>query len=99
MKTKIPTAEELLNQRVYITQDDIEDVHDSVSTVTEAMIEFAKLHVEAALKAASEKSYVEYIDLETKEVFDYTDVITDDGVGADVNKNSILNSYSLHKIK
>ena len=63
------------------------------------MIEFAKMHVTAALKEASEKAYVEYVDLETEEIFDYTDVITDDGVGADVNKNSILNSYSLHKIK
>jgi hypothetical protein len=56
---KIPTAEEFLNQRVYITQDDIEDVHDSVSAVTEAMIDFATMHVEAALKAA-EYSTEEY---------------------------------------
>jgi len=54
MKNNIPTAEELLNDRVYITQDGIEDVHDSLSTVAEAMIEFAKLHVEAALKEALE---------------------------------------------
>ena len=58
---KIPTAEEILNDRVYITQDGIEDVHDSISTVAEAMIEFAILHVEAALKAKvkamTEKSY------------------------------------------
>lgn len=55
------TAEELLKERVYITQDDIEDVHDSISSVSDAMIEFAKLHVEAALKAKgqamTEKSY------------------------------------------
>lgn len=54
MKNKTPTAEELLNDRVYIIQDGIEDVYDSLSTVAGAMIEFAKLHVEAALKEALE---------------------------------------------
>ena len=83
----IPTAEELLNDRVYITQDDIEDVHDSISTVAEAMIEFAKLHVEAALKHASEKA-----ELSNKPKFsgDYNLVVDED---------SILNSYPLNKIK
>jgi hypothetical protein len=82
---QIPTAEEFAN------------THHPMKTYPvdwNIMIEFAKLHVEAALKAASEKSYVEYIDLETKE-----DVITDDGVGVDINKNSILNSYPLENIK
>jgi hypothetical protein len=50
---KIPTAEEILKDKVYITQDGIEDVHDSLSTVADVMIEFAKLHVEAALKKDS----------------------------------------------
>ena len=83
----IPTAEELLNDRVYITQDDIEDVHDSISTVAEAMIEFAKLHVEAALKHASEKA-----ELSNKPKFsgDYNLV---------VDEESILNSYPLENIK
>jgi len=52
---KIITAEELLNQRVYITDDGVEDVHDSLANVRDAMIEFATMHVEAALEAA-EKS-------------------------------------------
>ncbi len=63
------------------------------------MIGFAKMHVKAALKAASEKAYVEYVDLETNEIFDYTDVITDDNVGADVNVKSILKAYPLNNIK
>ena len=87
----LPTAEEFLKEA--------QSNPTKGWTTHKAMIDFAKLHVKAALKAASEKSYVEYIDLETKEIFDYTDVITDDGVGADVNKNSILNSYPLEKIK
>ena len=67
--------------------------------VKEAMIEFAKMHVQEALKQASEKAFVEYIDLNTDEIFDYTDVITDDDVGVNVNKDSILKSYSLENIK
>ena len=67
--------------------------------VKEAMIEFAKMHVQEALKQASEKAFVEYIDLNTDEIFDYTDVITDDDVGVNVNKNSILNAYPLDLIK
>ena len=63
------------------------------------MIEFAKMHVQEALKQASEKAFVEYIDLNTDEIFDYTDVITDDDVGVNVNKESILKSYSLENIK
>ena len=63
------------------------------------MIEFARFHVKKALKAASEQAYVEYVDLETDEIFDYTDVITDDNVGADVNVKSILKSYPLTLIK
>ena len=64
-----------------------------------AMIEFAKMHVEEALKQVSEKAFVEYIDLNTDEIFDYTDVIADDDVGVNVNKDSILKSYSLENIK
>lgn len=80
------------------TAKEFYDEHDSDDTVV-IMKDYAKLHVEAALKAASEKAYVEYIDLDTNEIFDYTDVITDDNVGANVNKKSILNAYSLENIK
>jgi hypothetical protein len=51
---KIPTAEEFLKDKVYITKDDIKDVHDSLITVTNTMIEFAKLHVEAAIEECIE---------------------------------------------
>ena len=68
------------------------------NNVTDMLIEFAKMHVQEALKQASEKAFVEYIDLNTDEIFDYTDVMTDDDVGANVNKDSILNSYPLENI-
>ena len=69
------------------------------NNVTDMLIEFAKMHVEEALKQVSEKAFVEYIDLNTDEIFDYTDVIADDDVGVNVNKDSILNAYSLENIK
>ena len=69
------------------------------NNVTDMLIEFAKMHVQEALKQASENSFVEYIDLNTDEIFDYTDVITDDDVGVNVNKDSILNAYPLKNIK
>ena len=69
------------------------------NNVTDMLIEFAKMHVQEALKQASEKAFVEYIDLQTDEKFDYTDVLVDDNISADVNKDSILNAYSLENIK
>lgn len=47
------TAKELINKRLYVTDDgEPESVHDSVSNVKDTMIEFAKYHVEKALKAS-----------------------------------------------
>ena len=86
------TAEEFLLQKPFI-------LGMTRADQVIAMIEFAKMHVQEALKQASENSFVEYIDLNTDEIFDYTDVITDDNVGANVNKESILNAYSLENIK
>ena len=73
MENNIPTAEEFMN--LY---------HGS--TNKHALIEFAKLHVEAALKAASEN-----VDYTTDGQEHITDVWID--------KNSILNSYPLDNIK
>ena len=82
---QIPTAEELLSKRVYINRDGVDSVDDTVSDVTATMVEFAKMHVEAALKEASENA----------------DIIPDpNGMDWDVvSKDSILNSYPLTNIK
>jgi hypothetical protein len=81
----IPTAEETYYK---ITGCIIN--HGDVKT---AMIEFAKLHVEAALKEASEK-----VKIEGGGTFK-----TNEGylqsVPTIVNKDSILNAYSLKNIK
>ena len=90
------TAEKFLNKKKYPSFN--ENGGLGIHYVKEAMIEFAKMHVQEALKQASEKAFVEYIDLTTDEIFDYTDVITDDDVEANVNKDSILNAYPLENI-
>jgi hypothetical protein len=76
----IPTAEEFLRQKPFIngmTRDD----------QRVAMIEFAKLHVAAALNEAANEADVTVVDV------DMTDVIW----GVDVN--TILNAYPLTNIK
>jgi hypothetical protein len=99
----IPTAEEFMDNQG-INEKELQNLpwfdYGNLLTWLEDYSNLkAKFHVEAALKAASENAYVEYIDLDTNEIFDYTDVITDDNVGADVNKKSILNAYPLENIK
>lgn len=97
----IPTVDELFKKYSNLCQFEeggSEYLVDKEDFKT-ALIEFTKLHVEAALEEASKNAYVEYIDLKTNEIFDYTDVITDDDVGANVNKSSILNAYPVENIK
>jgi hypothetical protein len=75
MENKIPTAEEFLNNKgITGIQAD---------TISNWMIEFAKLHVEAALKESSEKATV------------YSD---EGGYSKFVDEQSILNSYPLTNI-
>jgi hypothetical protein len=53
----IPTAEEILQEWLSQTdQTDLKDGHYFV--IKQAMFEFAKMHVEEALKQASEQVYV-----------------------------------------
>lgn len=66
--------------------------------VEEIMIEFAKYHVEQALKEASEKCLLKFSNykgdwesIETFSVNQYTDL--------SISKDSILNSYPLENIK
>jgi hypothetical protein len=72
---KIPTAKQLFDKMLEA---------DEECTSTEMMIEFAKLHVEAALKAALNS--VEYAD-------------GNDSAVDDIDEESILNSYPLSNIE
>ena len=83
MKIKIPTAEEFLEYR---TPRGIDNTYHHY---WEAMIEFAKLHVEAALKKASEEA-------ETK----YEPHWSGEQEGSTyIDRDSILNAYRLENIK
>jgi hypothetical protein len=65
---KIPTAEEWLLNHKEMSKYDVEDYDEggylgvNEGELYKIMIEFAKLHVEAALKEASKKTTVEYTD-------------------------------------
>jgi hypothetical protein len=78
---QIPTAEQFLNR-------DESGVFNQVD-IAQAMIEFAKLHVEAALKAASEKAETLYEPHWSGEQEGSTCI----------DKDSILNAYPLTNIK
>ena len=49
------TAEEFLNKEYYHVVLDSKDTWVNVGDIKRAMVEFAQMHVEAALKEASEK--------------------------------------------
>ena len=73
---QIPTALEFLNR-------DESGVYNEVD-ITQAMIEFAKFHVEAALQAASENAQPEY---------------DEGGALGFIDKETVLNAYPLDNIK
>jgi hypothetical protein len=56
--SNIPTAEEFFYSIIVQSSID-ENGNYSICDIQEALIEFAKLHVEAALKAASKKAELE----------------------------------------
>ena len=76
----IPTAKELMQSKNGDDYTHWEEIHDM-------MIEFAKLHVEAALKAASKKAKVVDVGIDYA-IIEWA-----------VDKNSILNSYPSKNIK
>lgn len=86
--TTIPTAEETLKnwQNKYQTSKLV--IYDSLIDV---MKEFAKLHVEAALKAASEKAKLK--------IYPYNGCFECGRSDMDIDKESILNAYTLDQIK
>jgi len=42
-------AKEFIEKKLYITQDGVESVHDSLENVSDVMVDFAKIHVTKAL--------------------------------------------------
>lgn len=112
---KLPTAEDFfldsyLGKSISKKEKELWlSCNSQAKETTNIMVEFAKLHVEAALKAASEKAFW---DKETRETWfgdmnrDDCDFQSTDGDGVPyelhkvvINKDSILNSYPLENIK
>jgi hypothetical protein len=79
----LPTAEEILQKHV-------PNRYTKENSWKNAMIEFAKLHVEQALKEASEKAKIKY---------EYSGNTGSEYCYEYVDQNSILNSYPLTNIK
>lgn len=91
MENKIPTAEEFLNNQDSYTKNKSTFPLGTGKIIEQNMIEFAKLHVEAALKAASENATNE-----DDWIFNGEDEIY---VKGEIDKYSILNAYPLDNIK
>ena len=72
----IPTAKELFDKMISENDE---------ATSTEMMIEFAKMHVEAALKTASQNASLNYDEW--------------DDMAAYIDRDSIENAYPLTNIK
>lgn len=84
---KVPTAEEFLQDHHQISHFYDDKTNNMVcfsDDVQKAMIEFAKLHLEAQQKAILKNAKTRLVNFWGGEVID---------------KNSILNSYPLDKIK
>lgn len=88
MKNKVITAQEFLD----ISFGENKAVR---SKITKDMIEFAKLHVQEALKQASEKSLMK----DVNEDCHYEDEEGNFPEIYFIDKNSILNAYNLNNIK
>ena len=86
-ENKIPTAEEFVKE--FRKKNPIANAESIEHWIAEHCIEFSKLHVEAALKAASESKSL-------------CTAYTDDGLDYKENilcKESVLNAYPLENIK
>lgn len=81
---QLPTAEQFLRFKSDISEDKTSVEYLTDCEVEEIMIEFAKMHVQAALKAASEKATAGDSDMYFSSLID---------------EESILNSYPESNIK
>jgi hypothetical protein len=100
VEDKIPTAEQFTRQTSIL-----HDMWDNTrgqgewnqKEINKILVEFAKLHVEAALKAASEKVSLTDFAYEFLQEGAYEDA---DGNKVDaIDKDTILNAYPLDNIK
>jgi hypothetical protein len=92
----IPTAEEFT--KILLTEiANCRGVRVQSAVVEEKFIEFAKLHVEAALKAASEKARICKMCDYNNEMYMY--IQSSDSSDFTISKDTIINAYPLDLIK
>lgn len=100
--SRLPTAEDFLQDHLQISHffnEKYEKMTCFSDDVQQAMVEFAKLHVEAALKEAAEKARVQMSNgYGVNEIIIYPNSLVDTAV-ITTNAASILNSYPLDNIK
>jgi len=89
---QLPTAEQFLRFKSDISEDKTSVEYLTDCEVEEIMIEFAKIHVQAALEAASNNASVEFDEWE-----DNSGDFQVDFLGID--SSSILNAYPESNIK
>ena len=94
---KIPTANKLIRENDTLILHKVEYV--SYKETRSLMVEFAKMHVEAALKEASEKARVQMGESYMREQIIIHPNSLIDTVIITADAESILNSYSLDNIK
>jgi hypothetical protein len=94
----IPTAEEFLKKYNNHDHSKSEGCSCRYRDIV-ALREFAKLHVEAALKEAFNNSEMRVSENDTNEHPSFTDNYDDSYVTITVSKDSILNAYPLENIK
>ncbi len=104
---KTPTAEQFISQYWGVDDDFMGSVREQMSkmsginfdNIPDLMIEFAKLHVEAALKAASENACVLF-EKRTKTYSEYNKrFVVNGGDVYTVAKYNILKAYPQENIK
>jgi hypothetical protein len=92
MTNNIPTAEEFCKE--------LDDIHGMSDDVIQSHIDFAKLHVEAALKKAAKKAITDDIYVVgSAEDEDRLGEIDFSCLQCNVNEKSILEAYSLENVK
>jgi len=94
----IPTAEEF-TKKLLTEVANCRGVRVQSVVVSEAFIEFAKLHVEAALKEASEKAELSMYEFKEEWMNSLNSTEDERGNLSSIYKPSILNAYPLDNIK
>ena len=94
MNNTIPSAEEFINLNIKTNEYPI-----TMDVAKKLLVDFAKLHVQAALKEAYMKSRINCYKGALREELMVRDIESETIFWASISENSIKNSYPLTNIK